>query len=90
MSRATTLATVYGVFMEPVGWKLAGLTWAYVLGWSLLTGFIMVHAYRLVSHRARWEERSVRRGVGGIMVLEARAGQDGSLMADGTQTGTRR
>jgi len=57
-----TLVAVYGIFMEPVGWTLAGLTWAYALGWFLVTGFVKVHVFRLVSHRARWGQRSVERG----------------------------
>jgi H+-transporting ATPase len=57
-----TLVAVYGLFMEPVGWKLAGLTWAYALAWFIVTGFVKVHAFRLVNHHERWGRRSVERG----------------------------
>ena len=31
-----TLVVVYGIFVTPIGWKLAGLIWAYALVWMLV------------------------------------------------------
>ncbi len=31
-----TLIVVYGIFVTPIGWKLAGLIWVYALAWMLI------------------------------------------------------
>ena len=31
-----TLVVVYGIFVTPIGWKLAGLIWSYALVWMLI------------------------------------------------------
>ena len=31
-----TLMAVYGIFMEPIGWKLAGFVWIYALSWMFV------------------------------------------------------
>lgn len=42
-----TLITVYGVFMTPVGWQLAGAVWGYSLFWFLVEDRTKPLAYRL-------------------------------------------
>jgi H+-transporting ATPase len=43
-----TLIAVYGLFMTPLGWKLAGLVWAYALVCFLLTDRVKLLGYRLL------------------------------------------
>ncbi|HOI13672.1 MAG TPA: plasma-membrane proton-efflux P-type ATPase [Methanoculleus sp.] len=44
-----TLITVYGVFIEPIGWPLAAFVWVYALIWALvITDPVKVYAYRLI------------------------------------------
>jgi H+-transporting ATPase len=50
-----TLFAVYGWFMEPIGWKLAGFVWAYALAWFLFNDLVKVHTYRLIAHKGRKE-----------------------------------
>ncbi|MDD3216666.1 MAG: plasma-membrane proton-efflux P-type ATPase [Methanoculleus sp.] len=46
-----TLITVYGVFIEPIGWPLAAFVWVYALIWALvITDPVKVYAYRLIDH----------------------------------------
>ena len=45
-----TLIAVYGVFMEPIGWALAGLVWGYALLAFLITDFLKIHFFRLMKH----------------------------------------
>jgi H+-transporting ATPase len=45
-----TLIAVYGLFMTPLGWKLAGLVWAYALVCFLLTDRVKSLGYRLLDH----------------------------------------
>lgn len=42
-----TLIAVYGLFMTPLGWKLAGLVWAYALVWALVTDRVKLFGYRI-------------------------------------------
>ncbi|MFZ0641223.1 MAG: plasma-membrane proton-efflux P-type ATPase [Candidatus Acidiferrales bacterium] len=42
-----TLIAVYGLFMTPLGWKLAGLVWAYALVWALVTDRVKLLGYRI-------------------------------------------
>ena len=42
-----TLIAVYGVFMAPLGWKWAGLVWAYALAWALINDRVKLLAYRI-------------------------------------------
>lgn len=46
-----TLAVVYGLFMEPTGWRLALLVWAYSLTTFLGASAVKLVAYRLMEHR---------------------------------------
>ncbi len=45
-----TLIAVYGVFMSPIGWKLAGFVWGYALVFFLVNDFIKVRLYRILEH----------------------------------------
>jgi len=40
-----TLIAVYGLFMAPLGWKWAGLVWAYALVWALINDRVKLLAY---------------------------------------------
>lgn len=42
-----TLLSVYGIFMAPIGWKLAGLVWVYAFAWFLVNDRIKLFAYRI-------------------------------------------
>ena len=46
-----TLIAVYGVFMHPIGWKLAGFVWGYALVFFVVNDFIKVRLYRILTHR---------------------------------------
>ena len=48
-----TLIAVYGVFMEPIGWKFAGIVWAYALAWFVVNDFIKVAVYRMLN-KSKW------------------------------------
>jgi len=59
-----TLVVVYGWFMTPIGWTLAGLVWGYALVTFLITDWLKVRFYHLLDHggiRFR-SETSVRKG----------------------------
>jgi H+-transporting ATPase len=43
----STLISVYGVFMEPIGWRLAALVWGYCLIWFPLEDGIKRTALRV-------------------------------------------
>jgi H+-transporting ATPase len=42
-----TLIAVYGVFMTPLGWRLAGFVWVYALAWFLFNDRVKLLAYRI-------------------------------------------
>jgi H+-transporting ATPase len=42
-----TLIAVYGLFMAPLGWKWAGIVWAYALFWFLVNDRVKLLAYRI-------------------------------------------
>ncbi len=46
-----TLFAVYGWFMEPVGWKLALLMWAYALAWFVFNDVVKMATYRWLRSR---------------------------------------
>ncbi|MBW1992713.1 MAG: HAD-IC family P-type ATPase, partial [Deltaproteobacteria bacterium] len=46
-----TLIVVYGWYVAPLGWKLAGFVWAYSLAGFLLMDAIKVASYKLLDHR---------------------------------------
>jgi len=45
-----TLFAVYGVFVAPIGWKLALLVWGYAFAWFLATDFLKVKFYDVLDH----------------------------------------
>ncbi|MCW4005783.1 MAG: plasma-membrane proton-efflux P-type ATPase [Candidatus Bathyarchaeota archaeon] len=45
-----TLIAVYGVFMAPIGWELAGFVWGYALLAFLITDTLKIHYFRLMKH----------------------------------------
>lgn len=47
-----TLIAVYGVLMPPLGWKWAGLVWAYAFAWFLVNDRIKLFAYRVFDHES--------------------------------------
>ncbi len=46
-----TLFAVYGWFMEPIGWKLAMLMWAYALVWFVFNDVMKMITYRWLRSR---------------------------------------
>jgi H+-transporting ATPase len=42
-----TLIAVFGVFMAPIGWRLAGLVWLYAAVWALINDRIKLLVYRM-------------------------------------------
>jgi H+-transporting ATPase len=46
-----TLIVVYGWYVAPLGWNLAGFVWAYSLAGFLLMDAIKVASYKLLDHR---------------------------------------
>ena len=46
-----TLISVYGVAMTPLGWRWAGLVWAYAVVWFLVNDRIKLAAYYWLDHR---------------------------------------
>jgi len=46
-----TLLAVYGVFMTPIGWKLAGFVWAYALIAFVITDYLKVYLFRWIDLR---------------------------------------
>jgi H+-transporting ATPase len=47
---AATLIVVYGVFVSPIGWGLAGFVWGYAFVAFLVTDFLKVRFYKLLNH----------------------------------------
>jgi H+-transporting ATPase len=45
-----TLIAVYGLFMTPLGWKLAGFVWAYALVWAVVTDRVKLAGYHFLDH----------------------------------------
>ena len=45
-----TLIAVYGLFMTPLGWGLAGVVWAYGLAWFLIADWVKQRAYGVFNH----------------------------------------
>ena len=45
-----TLIAVYGLFMTPLGWKLAGLVWVYALACFLVTDRVKLLGYHFLAH----------------------------------------
>jgi H+-transporting ATPase len=45
-----TLFVVYGWWVSPIGWKLAGYVWGYALVAFVITDFLKIHFLRLLDH----------------------------------------
>jgi H+-transporting ATPase len=45
-----TLLAVFGVFMNPLGWALAGFVWGYALLSFTITDFIKIHFFKMMNH----------------------------------------
>ena len=45
-----TLVVVYGWFVSPIGWALAGFVWAYALLAFVITDFLKIWFYKLLDH----------------------------------------
>ncbi len=43
-----TLIAVYGIFMEPIGWKYAFYIWIYALIWWLFNDYVKVITYKII------------------------------------------
>ncbi|HUJ11568.1 MAG TPA: plasma-membrane proton-efflux P-type ATPase [Verrucomicrobiae bacterium] len=46
-----TLIAVYGIFMPPIGWKLALAVWGYAVAWWLVNDRVKLAAYRVIAPR---------------------------------------
>jgi len=46
-----TLVAVYGFYISPIGWKLAGFVWIYALAAFVLTDFLKVQYYKIMDRR---------------------------------------
>ncbi len=44
---ATFIAT-YGIFMQPIGWKLSGLVWLYAIVWFIIADFAKLFVYKIM------------------------------------------
>jgi H+-transporting ATPase len=45
-----TLLAVFGIFMSPLGWGLAGLVWGYALLSFVITDLLKIHFFRWMRH----------------------------------------
>ena len=45
-----TLIAVYGFFMTPLGWGLAGIVWGYAFIWFLIADWVKQRAYGVFNH----------------------------------------
>ncbi len=46
-----TLIAVYGIFMQPIGWKYAGYIWLYAIAWWIFNDYVKVIAYKILDKR---------------------------------------
>lgn len=53
-----TLIAVYGMAMTPLGWRWAGIVWAYALFWFLVEDRVKLGAYHWLDHHPRREHPS--------------------------------
>ena len=47
-----TLMAVYGVFITPIGWEYALLTWGYAVIWFLFNDMVKMWTYQLLKRKA--------------------------------------
>ena len=45
-----TLIVVYGIFLPPIGWKLALFVWVYALAWFIVNDYVKRAAYAVFEH----------------------------------------
>lgn len=45
-----TLITVYGILLPAMGWALAGFVWGYALVAFVITDFLKVQMYKVLTH----------------------------------------
>ncbi|MBF0252477.1 MAG: plasma-membrane proton-efflux P-type ATPase [Candidatus Omnitrophica bacterium] len=45
-----TLVAIYGIYMDPIGWKLAGFVWMYALLELVVTDYFKVKFVKLIDH----------------------------------------
>jgi H+-transporting ATPase len=57
-----TLIATFGLFMAPIGWKLALLVWAYALAWFLVNDWVQVAAERIFDRNQPGLLASMARG----------------------------
>ena len=43
-----TFIAAYGVFMQPIGWKLTGFVWIYAIVWFLIADFVKLFVYKIM------------------------------------------
>ena len=67
-----TLIAVYGLFMTPLGWKLAGLVWGYALVWAVVTDRVKLVGYHFLDH-AKAEPKSEAKATQPKLVSKADA-----------------
>ncbi len=48
-----TFIAVYGIFMEPIGWKMAGIIWIYALLWWIFNDYLKVWTYKLIEKTSK-------------------------------------
>ncbi len=53
-----TFIAVYGLFMTPIGWRLAGIVWGYAVAWWLVNDRVKLLAYRVLAARGSVPGRS--------------------------------
>jgi len=55
---AATLISVYGILMPPLGWKYAGIVWAYALIWFFIEDRVKLFAYNVFAepHSATFQK----------------------------------
>ena len=42
-----TFVSVYGLFMHPIGWKIAGMVWVYALVWFVISDSVEIMALNI-------------------------------------------
>jgi len=51
-----TLIAVYGIFIHPIGWKLALFVWGYSLVWFIINNFVKIKTYKFfMKHFSRYK-----------------------------------
>ncbi len=48
-----TLLAVYGIFMEPIGWEIAGIIWIYAIAWWIFNDYLKVWTYKIMDKKPK-------------------------------------